>query len=178
VRRRQNLLHRASRARTTPERLCADVKSRAALVGWSRLLALPFTSDCVTMVLVRGDEERVVVAFCDWLAAEGWSTQREVEFVDVLATRGDEVMYVEAKGRTTDPGLDIDTMYGQLLRRMPGVEVGSVIFAVVVPDTALRAANRVPERVRQLLRIRVYGVTEDGSVVVPAEPARRPTAGS
>ena len=82
----------------------------------------------------------------------------------MLATRGEGVMYVEAKGRTTDPGLDIDTMYGQLLRRMPGEEVGSAIFAVVVPDVALKAANRVSERVRELLRIRIYGVTEDGSV--------------
>jgi hypothetical protein len=137
-----------------------------------------FPSDCVTMVLVRGDEQRVVVAFCDWLAAEGWSTERAVEFVDVLATRGDEVIYVEAKGRTTDPGLDIDTMYGQLLRRMPGEEVGSAIFAVVVPDVALKAANRVPGRLRELLRIRVYGVTEHGSVVGPAEATRLPTAGS
>jgi hypothetical protein len=37
-------------------------------------------------------------------------------------------------------------------------------FAVVVPDEALAAALRVPERLRRLLRIEVYAVTESGGV--------------
>jgi hypothetical protein len=61
-------------------------------------------------------------------------------------------------------GLDVDTMYGQLLRRMPPDDVGVASFAVVVPDEAVRLAERVPNRVRDLLRIRVYGVGEDGTV--------------
>lgn len=116
---------------------------------------------------MRGDEARVVAAFRQWLESDGWATELEVEFVDILATRGDERMYVEAKGRTSSPGLDIDTLYGQLLRRMPEQEVATAIFAVVVPTSALKAANRVPERVRTLLGIRVYGVTDDGSVIAP-----------
>ena len=53
------------------------------------------------------------------------TVRREVNFVDVYAERGDERLYAEAKGPTTSPGLDVDTLYGQLLRRMkdpkPGV---------------------------------------------------------
>jgi hypothetical protein len=66
---------------------------------------------------VRGDEARVVDAFVTWLDQNGWAVQREVNFVDVFATRGEERIYAEAKGSTTSPGLDADTMYGQLLRR-------------------------------------------------------------
>jgi hypothetical protein len=109
---------------------------------------------------VKGDELRVVDAFCAWLGKEGWTTEREVKFLDVLATRGDERLYAEAKGITTSPGLDIDTLYGQLLRRMPPDEIGEAIFAVVVPDTALKSAQRVPARVREVLRIRIYGVCQ------------------
>src|SRR4051794_5503992 len=63
-----------------------------------------------------GDEARVVDAFCRWLEAEGWSTTPEVEFADALAERGSERLYIEAKGRTSSAGLDVDTLYGQLLR--------------------------------------------------------------
>ena len=113
---------------------------------------------------MRGDELRVVDAFCAWLASEGWTCEREVEFVDVLATRTGERLYVEAKGRTAAIGLDVDTMYGQILRRMPiGAEDGSR-FAVVVPTEAVAAALRIPARVRELLRIEVYEVTLEGDV--------------
>ena len=60
----------------------------------------------------------MIVAFCAWLQSEGWSVEREVSFVDVLACHDGVTLYAEAKGRTTSPGLDVDTMYGQLLRRM------------------------------------------------------------
>ncbi len=101
--------------------------------------------------------------------------QREVEHVDVLATRGAERLYAEVKGRTASVGLDVDTLYGQLLRRMPAEELGSAIFAVVVPDTAVKAAERVPLRIRATLGIHLYGVSElgevthQGSVGDPAE---------
>jgi hypothetical protein len=73
---------------------------------------------------------------------------------------------VEAKGRTAAIGLDVDTLYGQLLRRMPEQEVGSARFAVVVPLEGLAAALRVPVRVRQRLGIDVYSVDVAG-VVTP-----------
>ncbi len=67
---------------------------------------------------MRGDEERVVTANASWLEQNGWTVVREVEFVDVFAERGEEKVYAEAKGRTAAIGLDVDTLHGQLLRRM------------------------------------------------------------
>jgi hypothetical protein len=69
--------------------------------------------------------------------------KREVDFVDVYAERGAECLYAEAKGRTAAIGLDVDTLYGQLLRRMknPAAEAQ---YAVVVPTAAVAAARRVP----------------------------------
>ena len=92
---------------------------------------------------MRGDEERVVAAFVDWLRQNGWTVKREVDFVDVYAERDAERMYAEAKGRTAAIGLDVDTLYGQLLRRMndPAAEAR---YAVVVPTAAVAAARRVP----------------------------------
>lgn len=102
------------------------------------------------------------MAFCSWLESEGWSVEREVTFVDVLAKRDGVRLLCEAKGRTTSPGLDVDTMYGQLLRRMTTDK--SDRYAVVIPSSAVGAALRVPEHVRELLRIDVYTVDEAGTV--------------
>ncbi len=117
------------------------------------------------MWAVRGDEGRVIVAFCGWLESEGWTgIRREVEFVDIVAERDGQTLYVEAKGRTSSPGLDVDTMYGQLLRRMRHPE-GSARYGVVVPSSALAAALRVPEWVRERLQVEVYAVDSDGTVI-------------
>jgi hypothetical protein len=114
---------------------------------------------------MRGDEERVVDSFCAWLESHGWTVQRGLDFVDVVATRGEEQLLAEAKGRTTAPGLDIHTMYGQLLRRMPESKTTSLIYAAVVPDTAVRAALRVPQWVRDDLKIHIYSVSKNGRVL-------------
>jgi hypothetical protein len=114
---------------------------------------------------VRGDEARIVDAFCGWLEQDGWEVTRESAFCDVTATRGTELLFAEAKGRTAAVGLDVDTAYGQLLRRMP-LEADNARFALVVPVEALQAALRVPRRVRELLRLDVYSVAEDGAVSV------------
>lgn len=82
----------------------------------------------------------------------------------MVATRGSEALCAEAKGRTTSPGLDVDTMYGQLLRRMPERAVGRARFAVVVPEQARLHALRVPARVRALLGVEVFTVGADGAV--------------
>ncbi len=113
---------------------------------------------------MRGDERRVIDAFCRWLTGAGWRIEREVEFCDVVAERDGERVYAEAKGRTTSPGLDVDTLYGQLLRRMPVAEDPRATFAVVVPTEAARAALRVPARVRRILRVRVFEVDSAGAV--------------
>ena len=112
---------------------------------------------------MRGDEERVVAAYASWLERQGWAVRREVDFVDVYAERGPDRLYAEAKGRTAAIGLDVDNLYGQLLRRMkdPGANAQ---YAVVVPTAALAAALRVPAWVRERLRIFVYEVDEAGTV--------------
>jgi hypothetical protein len=89
--------------------------------------------------------------------------RREVDFCDLVCHRNGERLFVEAKGRTSEPGLDIDTAYGQLLRRMP-VEDPSARFALAVPERCVRAATRVPSHVRELLRIEIFAVSDTGSV--------------
>jgi hypothetical protein len=112
---------------------------------------------------VLGDEKRVVDAFCRWLEAQNWDVQREVEFADVVAKRDGETLYVEAKGRTSSAGLDVDTLYGQLLRRMPD-PTASARYGVVVPTQAVKAALRVPAWVRERLKIDVYEVSDASDV--------------
>jgi hypothetical protein len=113
---------------------------------------------------MRGDEARIVDAFATYLESDGWTVEREVNFCDLVADRDGARLYVEAKGRTSAPGLDVDTMYGQLLRRMPLDEDTTTRFAVVVPDIALPAATRVPKRVRELLRVDLYAVDDAGRI--------------
>ena len=114
---------------------------------------------------MRGDEKRVVEAFCSYLVARGWSVRTEINHVDVVASQDGRHLYAEAKGRTGKNGpLDVDTLYGQLLRRMPDEEVGRAQFAVVVPEEMLRAAAPVPPRVRSLLNIEIYAVSDDNEV--------------
>ncbi len=115
---------------------------------------------------MRGDEQRVVDAFCAYLRGEGWEVSTEVEYADVVATRAGRALYAEAKGRTSEPGTDADTMYGQLLRRMGSADNPASGYAVVVPVTAVKAAQRVPTWVRAKLRIDLYVVDEQGRVAL------------
>src|SRR3954454_10984329 len=105
------------------------------------------------------ERDVVVPAFRKWLETQGWETETENGFVDVVARRGNETIYAEVKGRTKGrPCAGLDTLYGQFLRRMPAEEVddSSTTFAVVLPRDAEAAALRVPKRVRDILRIDVY----------------------
>lgn len=61
------------------------------------------------------------------------------------------------------PGLDVDTGYGQLLRRM-GDRPDGTRFAIVVPESAQEAALRVPEEIQWKFGIDVWVVTEFGVV--------------
>ena len=45
------------------------------------------------------ERDVVVPAFGQWLEAQGWETETETEFVDVVAHRGNETNYAEVKGR-------------------------------------------------------------------------------
>ena len=113
------------------------------------------------------ERDVVVPAFRRWLETQGWETETETGFVDVVAHRGNETIYAEVKGRTKSrSGAGLDTLYGQMLRRMPAEEVGdpNTRSAVVIPTGAEAAALRVPRRVRDLLRIDIYAVSDDGQV--------------
>src|SRR3954468_6510979 len=97
------------------------------------------------------ERDVVVPAFRRRLEAQGWTTGAEKLYIDVVARRGNETIYAEVKGRTKGrPGAGLDTLYGQLLRRMPVEDVGdpNTRFAVVIATGAEAAALRVPRRVR------------------------------
>ncbi|MFJ3723319.1 hypothetical protein ACIPYQ_12200 [Streptomyces sp. NPDC090045] len=110
------------------------------------------------------DEDRVIDVFRTWLLAEGWTPVEPTDrWTDLEAVRGDERLICEAKGRTAEKGTDADVAYGQLLRRMTR-EAPGIRYALAVPSSSVRAAERVPAHVRRLLRIDVYEVTDDGTV--------------
>jgi hypothetical protein len=110
-------------------------------------------------------ETEVVKAFAAWLASDRWSVRTEVDHVDVVAERDGVTLLAEAKGRTSSAGLDVDTAYGQLLRRMrPGVD--NQRYALVVPISARKAAERVRPEIRAILKIELYVVADDGTVEI------------
>jgi hypothetical protein len=116
-------------------------------------------------ILAReSDEDRVTDAFRTWLLAEGWTPVEPTDrWTDLEAVRGQERLICEAKGRTSEKGIDADIAYGQLLRRMTSQDP-HIRYALVVPSASVKAAARVPVHVRELLRIDAYEVTDDGKV--------------
>jgi hypothetical protein len=117
------------------------------------------------IVVGRGSEAPVELAFKRWLQATGWTLINEPgSWADVIAERGKERLVGEVKGHTTgNTGLDMDTMFGQLLRRMkPGA---ATTWAVIVPTRSLTTVLRVPLEVRRTLGIRVFEVRDDDEVV-------------
>ena len=109
----------------------------------------------------------MVAAFATYLRERDWTVSEEVDFCDLVAERDGERLFVEAKGHTAAIGTDVDTMYGQISRRMPIAEEPTARFAVVVPAVAERAARRVPERIRALLSLEVFGIDDDDGVSGP-----------
>ena len=112
-----------------------------------------------------GSEAPVERAFKAWLVAQGWTLVNEPgSWADVIAKRGNERLVGEVKGYTGgNTGLDVDTMFGQLLRRMkPGA---ATTWAVIVPTLSLAKVLRVPIDVRRALDIKVFEVRDDDSVV-------------
>ena len=108
-------------------------------------------------------EAEVVAAFVTWLEQEGWRVSTEVDWADVVAEKGSTRLVAEVKGKTSEPGLDVDTLYGQLLRRM--VSSAGTQYAVVVPEALVPVAERVPFFLRRILDVAIYGVSVNGDVV-------------
>lgn len=116
---------------------------------------------------MRGDEAAVVESFAKWLTDQGWRVRTELpDYLDILAERNGERLYCEAKGQTTEPGIDADIGYGQLLRRMLSYDDPNVRFALVIRDEprSVRAVLRVAARIRDLLHISLYAVSSSGGV--------------
>ncbi|MEW2570424.1 hypothetical protein [Streptomyces sp. NPDC047070] len=159
-----------------PADLDADGRGRlrrsenADLAALKKLLSHDSTSDSGSGRRAS-DEDRVVDAFRTWLLGEGWTPVDPTDrWTDLEAVRDAERLICEAKGRTSEKGIDADIAYGQLLRRMTSQDPRTR-YALVVPSSSVRAAERVPVHVRQLLRIDVYEVTDDDQV------RRLPSAG-
>ena len=104
--------------------------------------------------------------FAGWLSSQGWTVVTDTDVVDIVAEKDGRRLYVEVKGATTAPGLDVDTAIGQLVRRMPSEADQSVSFALVVRDEpgSVDAAGRAPQRILDLLGMALYAVGEDGGV--------------
>ena len=113
-------------------------------------------------------EPEVQAKFVAYLIERGWdvSTQN-ADHADLIARRGAERLVAEVKGHTSSPGLDVDTAYGQLLRRMTDDNCDSE-FALVVPESLEGSVVRVPGRVRRQLGVEVWLVPDSG------EPRRIP----
>ncbi|MCI3276733.1 hypothetical protein [Streptomyces cylindrosporus] len=116
-------------------------------------------------ILAReSDEDRVTDAFRTWLLAEGWTPVTPTDrWTDLEAVRGSERLICEAKGRTSEKGIDADIAYGQLLRRMTS-ESEHIRYALVVPSSSVKAVERVVPQIRRRLRIDLYEVTDDNQV--------------
>lgn len=110
-------------------------------------------------------EAEVVRAFVIWLERQGWSVRTDVDFIDVVADLDGLTLLAEAKGTTASAGLDVDTAYGQLLRRI-NLGRDTETYALVIPASAQTAAKRVATEVRSLLRINLYVVADDGAVTL------------
>lgn len=112
-------------------------------------------------------EAEVQKAFVDHLRDRGWDVLTDnADYADVIARRGAETLVAEVKGHTSSGGLDVDTLYGQLLRRMtsPAEETR---YAVVVPASLRGKVERVSAAVRDLLDIDVWLVDESSEVLPP-----------
>ncbi len=113
-----------------------------------------------------GSEAAVIEVFTTWLVGQGWECAelpRYGDRPDIDARRPDgRRLIVEAKGFTRDAGTDLDTGYGQLLRRMKGEP--DTAYALVVAGSVVRFAQRVPSEVRNKLGISLYTVDASGEV--------------
>jgi hypothetical protein len=107
-------------------------------------------------------EEEIHQHFEIWLRSSGWTLLRDQGLADVVAVRDGIRLIAEVKGITQSAGLDIDTAFGQLLRRMTRDSATS--YGIVVPSELKPVALRVSDELRRALRITIYLVESNGDV--------------
>ena len=110
-----------------------------------------------------GSEAQAEADFVAWLEARGWTRTQRVGHADVTMIRDGARLIGEVKGRTSSPGTDVDTMFGQLLRR---VDLGQTndVYAIAVPPELETAVRRVASEVLDALRISLFVIEPDGRV--------------
>lgn len=115
-----------------------------------------------------GSEATVVEVFKSWLTEQGWACEKlpprgDYPAVDARHPDGRRLI-VEAKGFSRDAAADLDSGYGQILRRIKGEP--ATTYALVVAATVVRFAQRVPSEVRSKLGIALYTVDAHGAVAL------------
>lgn len=111
-----------------------------------------------------------------WLSAKGCTFKRR-DYVDVVAREPDGglLWVVEAKGETSDPGLDFRTCLGQILTAMRD---DGATYAVAVPATKSyrRLCAGISEYVRRAIGLNWLLVSSSGGVWLVAPDAALPDA--
>lgn len=112
---------------------------------------------------VKMSESEAEQRFVAMLESEGWTVStNNPDFVDVIATKPSEPRLIaEVKGHTAAPGLDVNTLYGQILNRMHDL-TGATRYAIVLPESILYKAQRVPAPVRGLLKLELWAIPVEG----------------
>lgn len=89
--------------------------------------------------------------------------QIKEEHSDLVCVREETKWVVEAKGVTTDIGLDFRTGLGQLVQRMVEPETN---YAIAVPQTPqfMKQCGQIPKWVRASLNIHFLLINEQGKV--------------
>lgn len=111
-------------------------------------------------------EADVLARFAAYLDREGWEVpltpRGDSPDVDARHRETGRRLVAEVKGHTAEPGLDTDTAYGQLLRRMGTEPEPATRYALVMPESLRGKAERVPAHVRETLRVELWLVSDDG----------------
>lgn len=109
------------------------------------------------------EEAQVRTAFLFHLTERGWVEEpTSARGVDVIAKRGAEMLKAEVKGTTSDPGTDIDTLFGQALRMLDESDPPMTTYALAIPEHLLANVQRVAPRVRKRLELEVYFIDDLG----------------
>lgn len=112
-------------------------------------------------------EAEALARFAAYLDQQGWKVpptpRGDYPDVDARHRETGARLVAEVKGQTSEPGLDTDTAYGQLLRRMDTEPEPGTRYTLVLPEALRVKAERVPAHVREMLRVEVWLVPDEGT---------------